>query len=316
MRFSLGGGGSDLPGFLKFERLGKTLTTTLNKYVYVSIHESSNKNFRLVYSEIEECKSVSEISHSLLKQLLVRHEPETPIELFSIADLPARGTGLGASSAFCLASVAALHKYNGVHLSSTEAATEASYIEMVLCKNASGFQDQFASALGSISLNTFDKDGLTAAVDICAEKGNTNLIAWLNDHLAFVRVDGSRDSNSILSRIDFENQEIREIQKQIMNLTDPLVKSLAERNLGEFATLLNLNWELKKSITPLTSNLDIDLLIKKGLNCGALGAKLLGAGGSGYVVFVVNKPRDFLDIMGLSDTGIRISGDSMEVMEI
>lgn len=316
MRFSLGGGGSDLPGFLKFESFGKTLTTTLNKYVYVSIHESSNKNFRLVYSDIEECSSVNEISHSLLRQLLLRHEPDTPIELFSIADLPARGTGLGASSAFCLASVAALHKYNGIQLSSTEAATEASYIEMVLCNNASGFQDQFASALGGISLNTFDKNGLATAVDIRSQNGNANLISWLNDHLAFVRVDGSRDSNSILSKIDFENQEIREIQKQIRNLTDALVKSLTERDLSEFARLLNLNWELKKLITTLTSNSDIDLLIQKGLDCGALGAKLLGAGGSGYVVFVANKPGDFLDSMGLSDTGIRISGDSMEVMVI
>ena len=317
MRLSLSGGGSDLPGFLKHEGIGKTLTTTLNKYVYVSIHESSNSHFRMVYSEIEECLKPSEIRHSILRELLIRSEPKNPIELFSIADLPARGTGLGASSAFCLACVAALNRFNGNQITSVEAAAEASFVEMVLCGNSSGYQDQFASAIGGVSLNTFSKDGLVESTSLFSNTKETDeMISWLNKHLVFVRIEGSRESNDILSSIDFDNKSIRQIQREIADQTTAFMDALRSKELQKLGEFLTLNWKLKKSMSPLISNPKIEKMIEKGRVSGAYGSKLLGAGGSGYVVYFVDGISEFLDKMGAKDSGIRITGEKLQVMEI
>ena len=317
MRLSLSGGGSDLPGFLKHEGLGKTLTTTLNKYVYVSIHESSSSHFRMVYSEIEECLKPSEIRHSILRELLIRSTPKNSIELFSIADLPAKGTGLGASSAFCLASVAALNRFNGNQITSLEAAAEASFIEMVLCGKSSGFQDQFASAIGGLSLNTFSEDGLVESTDIFSNIEETDkMIKWLNNHLVFVRIEGSRDSNDILSSINFDNKSIRQIQRKIVDQTNEFTDALRNKELSKLGDILSLNWELKKSISPLISNPKIGKIVQDGSYCGAYGSKLLGAGGSGYIIFLVDDCGDFLNKMGIKDAGIYITGDKLRVMEI
>lgn len=317
MRLSFAGGGSDLPGFLERETFGKTLTTTLNKYVYVTINKSSSSSYRLVYSSIEECLDPAEIKHVLLRNLLSRHRPKNPVELFSIADLPARGTGLGASSAFCLASVAALTKHNGMNLDSSKLATEASFIEMNMSQNASGYQDQFASALGGLSLNTFSITGLVDTENFLDSKEkHENYLDWINRHVSFVRVEGARDSSSILRGIDFNDSVTLSLQREITDMTVSFARSITKRNLLEMGELMSLNWRLKKTLSPEASNAEVDSMFELGVRHGAFGGKLLGAGGSGYLVFIVEDSIDFLRRMNLEDTGIRISADKMEILEV
>jgi D-glycero-alpha-D-manno-heptose-7-phosphate kinase len=317
MRLSFAGGGSDLPSYLIHEAFGKTLTTTINKFVYVTINTSSSNYYRFVYSAIEECLIPDEISHSILKQLFLRHTPKEPIELFSIADLPARGTGLGASSAFCLAAVAALTRYNSLELDNKLLAAEASHIEMKMCGNASGFQDQFASALGGIALNTFSLHGLEETHDLLNEGLiGEDTLSWLNEHLVFVRVGGDRDSNSILKTINFEESKVLELQKAIVEMVDEFSAALAHKNLPLMGNLMDHNWELKKTISPQTTSTKIDSLYFDGKRCGAFGGKLLGAGGSGYFLFIVENVNDFLSRMNLSDSGIRVTGKKLEVLEV
>ena len=317
MRLSFAGGGSDLPSYLTREPLGKTLTTTINKFVYVTINKSSSNHYRFVYSVIEECLTPDEISHSILKQLLARHAPKEPIELFSIADLPARGTGLGASSAFCLAAVAALTRYNSNQLDNELLAAEASHIEMKMCGNASGFQDQFASALGGISLNTFSLHGLEETRNLLNEGlVEEDTFNWLNEHLVFVRVGGDRESNSILKTINFKDSKILELQKAIVEMVDSFLEALVHKNLSLMGSLMHQNWELKKSMSPQTTSSEIDSLYRDGKRCGALGGKLLGAGGSGYFLFIVEDVGDFLARMNLRDSGIRVTGKKLEVLEV
>jgi len=317
MRLSFAGGGSDLPGFLESEAYGKTLTTTLNKYVYVTINKSSSSSYRLVYSSIEECLDPQEIKHVLLRNLLSRHRPKNPVELFSIADLPARGTGLGASSAFCLASVAALSKYNGMNLDNLKLAAEASFIEMDMSQNASGYQDQFASALGGLSLNTFSISGLVDTENFLdSYEKHESYLEWINRHVVFVRVEGARDSSTILRGIDFKDSVTLSLQREINDMTETFAGSIAKRNLLEMGELMSLNWRLKKTLSPEASNADVDSKFELGIRHGALGGKLLGAGGSGYLVFIVEDSIDFLRSMNLEDTGIRISADKMEILEV
>ncbi len=317
MRFSLCGGGSDLPEFLKYEDSGLTLTTTLNKYVYVALHASSNDKYRFVYSSIEECDSISQIQHRILKEIFTYANTLDKVELFSIADLPAKGTGLGASSAFCLASIAAVSEYNKKFRTNLEYAKIASHVEMEMAQSSAGFQDQYASATGGLTLLEFSKSGLVrqspASPDTLSERSN---LAWLDEQIVFVRVNGSRDSNRILSEIRFEDTKVRNLQIEIRDLVSDAINSINSRDIESLGAILHRNWELKKLISPASTSSDVDDLYKEGIEQGALGGKLLGAGGSGYIVFIVKSKIDFLAKMGLKDSGIRITGDKLEVRNI
>jgi D-glycero-alpha-D-manno-heptose-7-phosphate kinase len=317
MRFSLCGGGSDLPEFLAHENFGQTLTTTINKHVYVALHASSNEKYRFVYSEIEECEDIRKIKHRILRELFSYQNTSENIELFSIADLPAKGTGLGASSAFCLAAVAAVSEYNQIKKNNLEYAKIASYIEMDLAGSSAGFQDQYASATGGITLLEFSSAGLTQATPIDKHLPEDNgLMQWLDDHFVFVRSPGSRDSSQILKEIKFSDSKIRNLQKEIRDLVPSAISAILDRDINTLGSIIDKNWTMKKELSPASSNETIDGLYAKGLNYGALGGKLLGAGGSGYVVFAVESRLNFLNKMGLSDTEIHITGEKLEVQEI
>jgi len=317
MRFSLCGGGSDLPEFLAHENFGQTLTTTINRHVYVAIHASSNEKYRFVYSEIEECEDVQNIKHRILKELFLFQNTQEKIELFSIADLPAKGTGLGASSAFCLAAVAAVSEYNQVKKDNLEYAKIASHVEMQMAGSSAGFQDQYASATGGITLLEFSSSGLTQATSIDQDQPAGNgLLQWLDNHFVFVRSPGSRDSSQILKEIKFSDPKVRNLQKKIRDLVPNAISAILDKDINTLGSIIDQNWNMKKELSPATSSETIDKLYEKGLSHGALGGKLLGAGGSGYVVFAVQSKVNFLDNMGLLDTDIHITGERLEVQEI
>jgi D-glycero-alpha-D-manno-heptose-7-phosphate kinase len=317
MRFSICGGGSDLPEFLAQEEFGQTLTTTINKHVYVAIHASSNDKYRFVYSEMEECEDVRDIKHRILKELFSYQNTLEKIELFSIADLPAKGTGLGASSAFCLAAVAAVSEYNQIKKSNLEYAKIASHIEMQMAGSSAGFQDQYASAAGGISLLEFSSSGLTKASQIAKDVAEARgLLQWLDEHFVFVRSPGSRDSSQILKEIKFTDSNVRKLQKRIRDLVPSAISAILDKDINALGSIMDENWSMKKELSPLSTNLTIDALYGKGLANGALGGKLLGAGGSGYVVFAVESKEKFLQSMALPETNIHITGEKLEVQEI
>ena len=317
MRFSLCGGGSDLPEFLKYEEFGKTLTTTLNKYVYVALHASSNSKYRFVYSSIEECDSIGQVKHRILREVFTYEKTHEKIELFSIADLPAKGTGLGASSAFCLASVAAVRVYNSKDIDNLECARIASHVEMQMAQSSAGFQDQYASATGGLTLLEFNKMGLQKSESPCGTgESEASSINWINDHFVFVRSAGARDSSKILSEINFFDPKIRGLQKEIRDLVSNAVLSINSRDIDTLGSVIEQNWELKKLLSPASTNEDVDQLYRLGKESGAIGGKLLGAGGSGYIVFAVKSKEDFLTRMKLVDTGIGITGERLEVQVI
>lgn len=318
MRFSLAGGGSDLPNFLKENGRGATVTTTLNKYVYVAIHESASDDFRLVYSEIENVKNVEDVRHNMMREVLRYFNVSTKLEVFSIADLPSKGTGLGASSAFCCAMVAAVSRYLSLELNNIEIATIASHIEMERVNSASGYQDQFASAVGGITLLSFDNKGLTASEPIFPVEDEQEAVKWLDEHTVFLRVPGSRNSSDILSKTDYESKSTANLQRQILDLVPQMIDALKNRDITGYANCMRENWELKKSVNNETSNLKVDALYFNAIKSGALGGKLLGAGGSGFLAMVVpdSHTKERL-ISGISSNfQLRISGSQLNIKEI
>ncbi len=318
MRFSLAGGGSDLPNFLRENGWGATVTTTLDKYVYVAIHESASDDFRLVYSEIENVKNVEDVRHNMMREVLKHFNISTKLEVFSIADLPSKGTGLGASSAFCCAMVAAVSRYLSLDLNNIEIATIASHIEMERVNSASGYQDQYASAVGGITHLSFDEKGLRESQPIFQADDEKHAIKWLDEHTVFLRVPGSRNSSDILSKTDYESETTANFQKQILGLVPEMIKALKDRDIERYANCMLENWELKKSVNKETSNLKVDSMYSDAINLGAMGGKLLGAGGSGFLAMVVPDlaTKNRLVSGTNSSLQLRISGSQLNIKEI
>ncbi len=315
MRLSFVGGGSDLPSFLEKSETGRVVTTTLNKFVYVIVKKRVLENHRIVYSDIEVVENFDQIRHEIIRNSLKYLDIKPRLEIYSIADLPAKGTGLGASSAFTLALTAALKRFKGESSSNLESAEGASFIEMKLCMKSSGFQDQYASALGGLSVIDFDQQGYLkhSRVD---ELLNEDWTSDLNEHVALIPISGSRNSDEILRNITFLNGGNVTVQEKIRDLVDPFVSALMKQDYVGMGLVLHENWNLKKALNEYTTNTRIDGLYEMGLRCGAHGGKLLGAGQSGYIAFVVDDSKKFYSSMGLGDSGLRITGEKMEIIEL
>lgn len=316
MRYSIAGGGSDLPRYLSRFGEGVCLTTTLNQSVFVATHASVSNKHRLVYSEIEEVVDVIEIKHKMLREVLSYFGIIEKVEIFSIADLPAKGTGLGASSAFCNALIASVSTYLGLSLSNLEIAGITSHIEMVRSKTESGYQDQYASALGGIKLLHFDSNGFVGDESIFSQSEEENVVDWLNSHTVFIKIPGQRDSSDILSSIDFNSKATQEMQKEIADLVPEMVGSIRGKNLRKYGELLDRNWSLKACLSPDASNPEIDDLYNLAKKSGAIGGKLLGAGASGYLAIVVeDRNGPIRQLLGCGPK-LLISGQSLITKEI
>lgn len=316
MRYSLSGGGSDLPKYLSKFGYGTCLTTTLNQSVYVATHASAVGKHRLVYSEIEEVTTIPAIRHRIMREVFQYFNLREYMEVFSIADLPAKGTGLGASSAFCNALIASVSRYQNLSLSNLEIARITSEIEIIRAGTESGYQDQYASALGGIKLLNFDYQGLESFESPFTPIEEESVIDWLNTHTIFLKVPGERNSSEILSVINFEDPNVQYMQNQITEMVPFMVSALRDRNLKDYAACLEQNWNLKKNLNPLASNEVVEDLYRKALELGALGGKLLGAGASGYLALAVNDSNNSLRQLLQDGPHLKVSGQKMLTKEI
>lgn len=315
MRLSFVGGGSDLPTFLEKSGTGRVVTTTLNKFVYVIIKERVFENHRIVYSDIEVVENFEKIKHEIIRNALKYLNIGQKLEMYSIADLPAKGTGLGASSAFTLALMAGLKRFQGESISNLEAAELASFVEMKLCMKSSGFQDQYASAIGGLAIIDFDIGGYSQH-KLMSQGNSKDFLTDLNKHVAFVHVPGSRNSETILERVDYSLDSKTHIQEEIRDLTDQFEGAIKTQDYRKMGSILSLNWRLKKELNSFSTNDVVENLYNIGIKEGAYGGKLLGAGQAGYIMFVVEDNVKFFKSTGFKDLGIRISGEKMEVVEL
>jgi len=281
-RISFAGGGSDLPSFYRQE-MGAVLSTSINKYIYIAIHPFfDTKKIQLKYSKTELVGSIDEIQHPIFKEILSMNNL-LGVDLNSIADIPA-GTGLGSSSSFTVGVLNAVSAYQNKTISGATLARVASEIEIDRLGSPIGKQDQYAAAYGGLNLITFYPDETVNVEKIIMDPLKKK---ELEDNLIMIYTGNTRSANTILrqqNEATLANENIKN-QSQMVKLAMNLKQMLEKNNIDDFGRYLHEGWLLKKSLTKDISNTLVDDIYNMGLKAGALGGKLLGAGGSGFLLF-------------------------------
>ncbi len=288
-RVSLCGGGSDLPSFYE-KNGGCVISTTIKKYMYILSHPSFEEmNTVLKYSKTEVVQDINDIKHPIFRECLKR-ENVSGLEIASIADIP-QGTGLGSSSAFTVGLIRNLKCWKREYISDEELAQAACDMEINFLKNPIGKQDQYAAAYGGLNYYQFNKDGTVFVEPIIM---SADSYKKLEENLIMLYVGGEHSASRILkeqaknltSVADKENG-----QKRIVELTRELKYELEHNNVDAVGKILDENWKIKKTLANGISNSQLDKWYEKATNNGAIGGKILGAGGSGFFLFYVPKEK-------------------------
>ena len=284
-RMSFFGGGTDMESFFR-EYGGAVLSTTFDKYCYVNVRHLPrffDYSTELSYSKIERVTDIDKIQHPAVRnamKMLDMHE----IRLTYEADLPAR-SGLGTSSSFAVGMLNAFYALKGKYVGKKQLADEAIYLERVLCNEAGGWQDQIAAAYGGFNRISFGKDGYEVNPIIISP----NRKQQLNDNLLIVFTGFTRFSSEV-QEMNQTNRKDKIVQlKEMFQLVEQAEKILTDQseNLDEFGRMLHYTWELKKKTGAAVTTNGIDDYYCRGIRAGALGGKLLGAGGGGFLIFYV-----------------------------
>lgn len=285
-RMSFFGGGTDMENYFK-EHGGAVLSTTFDKYCYVTVrHLPRFFEFttHLTYSKMEFVNDVDEIQHPAIRnamKMLDMHE----IRLTYESDLPAR-SGLGTSSSFAVGMLNAFYALKGKYADKKKLADEAIYLERVLCQEAGGWQDQIAASFGGLNRINFNEDGYEVLPVIISPERKKRL----NDNLLMFFTGFTRFSSDVQKANSLSSPKDKNAMlKEMHSLVDDAEKILTEKtsDLDDFGRLLDHTWKLKRQTGSAVSTNSIDALYSKGIEAGALGGKLLGAGGGGFLVFYV-----------------------------
>lgn len=285
LRISLGGGGTDLPSYY-CEHSGFVIAAAIDRYVYITLHHTFVQELIIKYSQMERVQSVDEVQHPLIREALRLTEVGAPyLEITSMADIPA-GTGLGSSASFTTALLKALHalKKNLIH--PQELAEQACHIEIDLLKEPVGKQDQYIAAYGGITCFRFLPNHQVEAWPL---KIDTDTLYNLEDNLLMFFTGYSRSASVVLQEQDAKSKQ--NDKEMIANLH--FIKELGREskealeagNLERLAELMNVHWEHKKQRSANMSNDHIDQWYQLARQNGALGGKLIGAGGGGFLIF-------------------------------
>lgn len=284
LRISFAGGGTDLPGYYEARGFGAVCSMAINKYIYVTANNLSAffpHRFRIAYSQTELTQDAEDIRHPIVRAALKLHGIDGGIDINIMADIPA-GTGMGSSSCFTVTLLHALHAARGRLVSREDLAAEASEIEIKILNEPIGKQDQYAAALGGFNLFKFHSHG---RVDVEPLPLPESKREQLLQHLMLFYLGGSRSASAILKEQNKNTgdnfRELDLMRDQATQFAHVLVNSSRIQDLGE---LLQEGWKLKKSLASGVSNTEIDEIMTRAESAGATGGKLLGAGGTGFVL--------------------------------
>lgn len=283
-RISFFGGGTDFPDFYK-EHGGAVISTSFDKYCYVTARHLppffEYKN-ELIYSRIERVTTPDEIEHPAIREA-IKWLDMREIRVTYEADLPAR-TGLGTSSSFAVGLLSAFRCIKGKYVDKRRLAEDAIYLERVLCNECGGIQDQIAAAYGGLNLIYFNADGFQVHPIIMREERKQEL----QDNLLLFFTGFSRFSSDVQVAYQQALKDKTSELLEILSLVGTAHEILTgDQSLSEFGRLLDHTWKLKRGITQKISSDSIDSLYQKAINAGAVGGKLLGAGGGGFMLFYV-----------------------------
>ena len=288
-RMSFFGGGTDFSGFYN-EHGGAVISTTFDKYCYVTVRHLPpffDYKTHVTYSREEKINNISEMQHPAIRnamEWLDMHD----IRLTYESDLPAR-SGLGTSSSFAVGMLSAFYALKGQYADKRKLADDAIYLERTLCKEAGGIQDQIAASFGGMNRINFSADGYTVHPVII----NPERKKLLNEHLMLFFTGFSRFSSDIQKGTEKSMKDKTQQLLEMYKLVDDAEKILTDKNtsLDEFGKLLDYTWQLKRGISSGISTDSIDEQYERAKKAGALGGKLLGAGGGGFLLFYVPKEK-------------------------
>lgn len=290
MRLSFVGGGSDLPAYYRVHG-GAVVSSSINKYVYICVNKRFDDSVRVSYSRTEEVAASTDVVHPLVRAALAKTGIPGGVEITSIADIPSRGSGLGSSSAFTVGLLHALHAYRGESRSKPELADEACDIEIRICGEPIGKQDQYGTAMGGLNFIRFNPDE-TVDVEPIVTPGET--LAVLERSLMMFYTGVTRSASEILHKqaaaLAAEADKTKRVAR-LVELAHALKERLSTGNSAAAGDILHEGWMLKRSLAEGISQESLDGIYDRARAAGATGGKLLGAGGGGFFVFYVPGDR-------------------------
>lgn len=278
LRFSLNGGGSDLPSYFENSD-GLTVTMPLNKRVYITLHESFSGQYRIAYSRIEEVSKIEDIKHPIVRACLEVLDWKGPgLEITSIADVPSNGTGLGSSSAFTVALLSGLLQMQGRKQTNLEIAKLACEVEIEILKSPIGFQDQYGCALGDITALHFHKGGHVSALPVFDDVLSKKLfVEKLNESLLFFHINQPRSANNVLRNQQSKlknNEAAIQTTKKMVDLAIESIASIKLLDIPKLGKLITSGWALKSSLNGDDSDSALKALLQWAQTAPIFGAKI------------------------------------------
>jgi D-glycero-alpha-D-manno-heptose-7-phosphate kinase len=317
LRISLGGGGTDLSSYYQ-EHEGFLIAAAIDKYVYVNVTKPFAKGIFLKYSQLENVKKIEEVQHPIIKEALGLLNLKAPqIELTALADIPS-GTGLGSSGSFTTALLKALYAHERRHLHPKELAELACHVEIDLLKEPVGKQDQYIAAIGGITCFTFQKNNKVTSTPLNID---AETMYELEDNLLLFFTGYSRNASDILR----DQKEKSKLNDSDMLANLHFVKDLGLRskialetgNLQAFGELMREHWENKKRRSAGMSNSKIDEWHDIAMRNGAIGGKVVGAGGGGFLMFLANDPKKLkkaMNYQGLEEVRFNFDFEGTKIL--
>jgi D-glycero-alpha-D-manno-heptose-7-phosphate kinase len=280
LRVSLFGGSTDLPSFYENNNYGAVVSMAIDKYIYIVVHERMDNKIKVMYKDTELVDNLDDIKHDRVRECLRLIGINKGIEIASFHDIPSEegGLGLGGSSTYTVALLTALHRFmGGFSKDKSIIAEQACEVEINVLKEKIGKQDQYASAFGGLNYIKFEKD------KTCVNRINSYLISHLKGlFLLYVGKSRKTQASEILTEV-IKNNRITQLTR-LRDLADKTYKNFLERDILSFDKMMNESWNIKRSTASSISNQHINEIYNEVIKYGAYSAKLLGAGGGGYML--------------------------------
>jgi D-glycero-alpha-D-manno-heptose-7-phosphate kinase len=266
------------------------LSTSIDKYMYITINKKFDNKIRLSYSITENENSIQQIKHPIVRNTLELLDIQGGVEITSISDIPSQGSGLGSSSSYTVALLHALYAYKGESISKEELGRLSSHIEIDLCGDRIGKQDQYAAAFGGLNLIEFNEDdSVVVSPVICKPE----TIKKMEESIIVFYTGRTRSASTLLSEQsdNMKRADKRELMSNMVSLAYDMRDLLENDDIDTLGELLDQNWQLKRQMTVGISDLEIDGWYSEGILAGATGGKLLGAGNGGFMMFFAPKEK-------------------------
>jgi len=289
MRMSFAGGGSDLPAYYK-TGYGLVVSTAIDKYIYITVNKKFDDLIRVSYSATEIVDSVDKIEHNIIREAIKLVGIKKGIEVVYMGDVPlgSAGIGLGSSSSLAVGVLNALYAYKGMHVSAGKLAIDACKIEIDILGHPIGKQDQYAAAYGGINSIQFNSDE-SVFVDpiICGMETKKRI----QKRILVFYTGIERFSSDILDNQKKEIDNNKKYLKNMVKLAEDLKNALADKKIDSFGEYLNEGWKLKKKLTEKITTIKIDQYYERAMSAGAIGGKIMGAGGGGFLLFYAREEK-------------------------